>query len=103
MTIERPQDELRARPIVIVGIVGSVLVFAFIIALNAIFLWVEEGELAEKNAGEAPSEVRLAENEQLVILTDYKWIDQEQGIVRIPVDRAIELMLEEAVRKGGDK
>jgi hypothetical protein len=103
MVIERPQDELRARPIVIVGIVGAVLVFAFIIALNALFLRVEESEVAEKTAGEAPSDLRLAENEQQALLTEYRWIDQEKGIVAVPIDRAIELMLEEAAKQGGVK
>ena len=99
MNVERPQDELRASPIVIVGIVGSVLVFVIIVLLTALFLWIEEAEIAEKTAGQAPSELRRSENEQLMILNDYGWVDQEKGLVRIPIDRAIELMLAEAVEK----
>jgi len=101
MANERPQDELRASPIVVVGIVGCVLVFVSIVALTALFLWVERDEIAEKTAGQAPSDLRLAENEQQVILTEYRWIDKEKGIVRIPIDRAMDLMLAEA-KKGGD-
>jgi hypothetical protein len=101
MAIERPQDELSARPIVIIGIVGCVAIFAFIVALTAVFTWYEEQELGLKNAGQAPSELRLSESEQQAILTQYAWVDQEKGIVRIPVERAMELMLTEA-RKEGD-
>ncbi len=103
MAIERPQDELRASPIVVVGIVGCVLVFVSIVALNALFLRVEQDEIAAKTAGQAPSDVRLSENEQQVILTEYRWIDQEKGIVRIPVDRAMDLMLAEEAKNGGDR
>ena len=99
MNVERPQDELRASPIVIVGVVGAVLIFVIIVALTALFLWVEESEIAEKTAGQAPSNLRLSENEQLVILTEYRWIDKEKGIVRVPIDRAIELVLADEARK----
>lgn len=100
MAIERPQDELSARPIVIVGIVGCVAIFAFIVALTALFTWFEEREMAEKNAGQAPSELRLSESEQQAILSEYRWVDQEKGIVRVPIDRAVELVLEEAKKEG---
>ena len=100
MAVERPQDELRASPIVIVGIVGCVLVFVIIVALSALFIHVENEEIAKKTAGQAPSDLRLAENEQQVILTEYRWIDKEKGIVRIPIDRAIDLMLQEAGKDG---
>ncbi len=99
MNVERPQDELRASPIVIVGVVGAVLIFVIIVALTALFLWVEEAEIAEKNAGQPPSNLRLSKNEQQVILTEYRWIDQEKGIVRVPIDRAIELVLADEEKK----
>lgn len=34
---------------------------------------------------------------QLAELTSYGWIDSERGIVRIPIDRAAELILEEGL------
>lgn len=34
-------------------------------------------------------ELRAAENE---ILTSYGWVDRERGVVRIPIERAIELL-----------
>ena len=37
------------------------------------------------------AELRHAENETL---GSYKWIDQQQGIVQIPIDRAIDLLSE---------
>ncbi len=103
MNVERPQDELKASPIVIVGVVGAVLIFVAIVALTALFLWVEESELAEQNAGQAPSNLRLSENEQQVILTEYRWIDREKGIVRVPIDRAIELVLADEAKQEEDR
>ena len=54
MNVERPQDELRASPIVIVGIVGCVLVFVIIVALNALFLWIESLLAALDSKATAP-------------------------------------------------
>jgi len=34
------------------------------------------------------------------VLTTYGWVDPSQGVARIPVDRAIQLMLERDKRKG---
>jgi hypothetical protein len=38
--------------------------------------------------------VELREKEA-VALTGYSWVDQEQGIVRLPIERAIELTLQD--------
>jgi hypothetical protein len=86
-----------------VGVVSAVLLFAVIVALSALFVSVEEGEIAEKTAGQAPSEMRKLRNDQLLLLSDYRWVDQANGIVRIPIDRAIDLMLAEEAKKERDR
>ena len=30
----------------------------------------------------------------------YRWVDEKKGLVRIPIDRAIELMVKEAAKAG---
>ena len=70
---------------------------------NLIGHGLRTAEIARKNAGQAPSNLRLSENEQLMILTEYRWIDQEKGIVRVPIDRAIELVLADEAKKEEDR
>ena len=58
MDNQRPQDELRASPIVIAGVVSQM------------------GEI-----------------------NSWRWISEKDGVVRIPIDRAMELVVEEEARK----
>ncbi|GIW40243.1 MAG: hypothetical protein KatS3mg076_0820 [Candidatus Binatia bacterium] len=100
------------------ALVGLALAFFVLLAGAALFtfeLWGAlrsrprvESPLAELRKGRLPPEPRLqpepirdleelrrAEDE---LLGTYGWVDRERGIVRIPVERAMELVLAE---KGG--
>ena len=60
--------------------------------------------LARHEPGRKPPEPRLQENptldvgrlraEEEQVLTSYGWVDERAGVVRIPIDRAIELLAE---------
>ena len=63
------------------------------------FLDVEVGEAESKANVGAPGELRRAASDQMEQLAEYKWLDNEKGVVRIPIDRAIDLMLKEATEK----
>ena len=43
------------------------------------------------NSGQALNQLRGTED---AILSSYGWVDRQKGIVRIPIDRAIELVLQ---------
>ncbi|MCK6625094.1 MAG: hypothetical protein L6R45_07945 [Anaerolineae bacterium] len=49
------------------------------------------GPLLQRNPGQ---DMQGMANEQDGILNNYGWVDQEAGVVRIPIERAIELTLE---------
>jgi hypothetical protein len=78
-------------PIVITG-----LVMVLLFCLFAIFL-VSQGQ-SIPDVEEVKAETRLknladlnAENQK--ILTQYRWIDKSKGVVGIPIDRAMDLVL----------
>jgi hypothetical protein len=99
------------RPIVAAGIGLALLIVAAAIGMNRLFEYLAAREAAESRpasplaAGLAPrlppdprlqsapikdlEELRAAEDE---ILTGYGWVDREQGIVRIPIERAMDLL-----------
>jgi len=41
-----------------------------------------------------PLDLRALRAEKHALLSQYAWIDRAQGVVRIPIDRAIEIMIE---------
>lgn len=79
----------------IVLTVGGFFLFFAVIA----FVWfdrrppaVARGGLPPEQRLEMLNEQKAAEQERL---TQYGWVDEEKGVVRLPVERAMELVLEE--------
>ncbi len=50
-------------------------------------------ELSKKVLTQPTRELDALRAEEQARLTNYQWVDQKAGIVRIPVDRALELTL----------
>jgi len=75
------------------GWIGVILVFLLVVAVA--YLPNQAVPQEEKNA-----EIRLqirneVQVEQARLLNSYEWVNQAEGVVRIPVERAIEISVEE--------
>jgi hypothetical protein len=81
----------------VVGVVGSLLVFAAIVLLMKTFAppGVPAPEGDGGSAAQRIAEQRAKDRERL---TSYGWQDQAKGITRIPIARAMELIAAEAAR-----
>lgn len=99
--MKRSKDDVRAAPMVIVGIVGAILLFAVIVGLSALFLSVQQSEEEKKAQSQGPGELRRLRAEQIQSLSEYRWVDAENGIVAVPIDRAMDLVVREARQAGG--
>jgi hypothetical protein len=80
-------------PMIVTGLVMILLFSGFVIFL------VSEGE-SIPNVEEVHAQTRLknladlnAENQK--ILTQYHWVDKSKGVVGVPIDRAMDLVLAE--------
>ncbi len=80
----------------VVGIVGVLLLVMIIVGLQAVYYDVENDIVAEIYA-EPSLDVKLVKAQQLEVLNSYGWVDREKGVVRIPIDRAMELVIAEPV------
>ena len=78
----------------IVGIIGAILLFAIIVALQALFYSMEEEELARKVYDQPYEALQELDADQLETLNSYGWVSEADGIVHIPIDRAMELLAE---------
>lgn len=56
-------------------------------------LRLERGLLTVEDRQERLSELRIKEDHALA---SYQWIDKEKGIVRLPIDRAMEIVVRDA-------
>ena len=79
----------------VVAIVGALLVIAVIVALQALYYRTEE-KLYEETYAKPVLQVRKVQDGQLQLLTSYSLPDRDKGRIRIPIDRALEIVAREA-------
>ncbi len=88
-----------AAPTAVVLFVGFVLVYLCVVGLQTLFYVEREQEYVKKQYGVPPEALVSARAEAQAHLKEYAWIDREQGVVAISIDRAMELVVrEESVR-----
>ena len=76
-------------------VIGAVTLLVFFVAGDAYFkttLVAVDYDLRLSAANPALEELRMRES---IALTGYEWTDREAGKVKIPVDRAMELVIED--------
>ena len=88
---------VRAITATIVGTI--VLLAAVVVGVNQLFRTLMTDEIAAKVLTHPSSELRELRAEEQSRLTRYRWVSQKDGIVRIPLDRAVELTLADYRRR----
>lgn len=86
----------RSAMTLVIGAVGVVLLAVLVILLQALFYRTAEAERWRKVVSQPPQELRQLQAGQLDRINSYRWIDEPNGVVAVPIDRAMELVLEEA-------
>ena len=76
-----------------VGIVGTILVIAAVVFLQGLYESVNRSEFQRKVVNEAPGELNALRAAQLRRLHATGWVDKQHGIVAIPIERAMALLV----------
>lgn len=88
--------DVSAKKVLFWGIAGVVIVVIILVALVEYFILVKEEyyyEIVEKPRSEELMKLREREDKEL---TSYELLDEKKGVYRIPIRRAMELVVEEA-------
>jgi hypothetical protein len=88
----------QASATLIAAIVGAILVFVIIVALQAFFYRSQEAERATKIYGVVPEELAKLRAGQQEQLSAYRWVDRDRRVVALPIERAIELTVRDQGR-----
>jgi hypothetical protein len=91
----RETDDPQAGMVVLVTIVGSIALVAIIVATQALFYYEKEADFRRKNYVPVVGEVRTLADRQLTDLNSYRWINEADGVVGIPIDEAMRLTVRE--------
>src|SRR4051812_14351921 len=74
---------------------GVVLLVGMVAGVMQLFRVTVEGEIQRKVLAPQGQQVRSLRAEEETKLNSYQWVDQKNGVVRIPVREAVELTLRE--------
>jgi hypothetical protein len=88
-------DDPNTSVLALIGVVGAILVFVLIVLLQGLFYRVERAETDRKTLGQAPEALTRVRAEQEENLGSYRWVNEKEGIVSIPIERAMELEVRE--------
>jgi len=90
-----PDDDPNSLMTVVLGVIGCVLLLAILFGLEAMFFSAQHAEFRDKVVRQKPEELLRVQAGQLEAIRDYRWIDREAGVVAVPVERAMERIVEE--------
>lgn len=79
----------------VVGIISAILLFVIIVVLQAYFYGAEQTELEKKVFTQPNQALQQLNASQLEMISSYGWVSQPDGVVRIPIERAMELVAAE--------
>jgi len=80
----------------VVGVISAIVLFVIIVLLQTWFYRAEEDERYRKVYSQPYQELQKMDNEQLERLGSYGWVSQPEGVAHIPIERAMEAVVEDA-------
>ncbi len=89
-------DDLNIARALLTIAVAAVVVFLVMTVIQSRFALPQQANLEAQRLANEPGELLRLQAGQTRELDSYRWIDQEKGIVGIPIDRAMELVVREA-------
>tara|TARA_B100001179_G_C18250166_1_gene257930 strand:- start:146 stop:457 length:312 start_codon:yes stop_codon:yes gene_type:complete len=92
-------DEQDVPFLVGIGVFSAAFFLAFAIAIVGLFRWWDLDQRENKIVARTGAEVRTLKADQAASLGSYRLLDRETDRVSIPIDRAMDLILEEYAAK----
>lgn len=90
-------DDIKTWKIVLVGAVGMIVVLIIVLALQVVYYHAVASQFQEKEIDPPLIELQTAIGRQQEKLAQCQWLDRDKGVVSIPIERAMEIV----VREGG--
>ncbi len=92
-------DETKSSSSLFLGFMGVLVIVLIIVLVQGLFFRMENDELARKSLPGLGAEAELLRQGQEQQLTDYARVDGGADEVRLPISRAMELVVEEYGQK----
>lgn len=92
-------DGVDAGKLAFMTFVGTILVVVLVFVVQGLYYRWEREETVRKNFGHKPMLRRTYEAEQAKKLGSYRWVDKSAEKVALPIERAMNLVTQEALEK----
>jgi hypothetical protein len=93
-------DDVNTPLVALIGFLGSILVFAIIILLAVLYNLAQEHEQYVKDTSQPYTERDTLQAAQRIKLVEYRWVDQANHVTAIPIDRAMQLVVDQYRQSG---
>ena len=94
--VDVEEADPKSAPTLLVGAVGLVLLMVLVLLVEVLYQRTTQAETYRKVIAEQPQELRQVQASQLEQINTYRWIDASKGIAAVPIDRAIDLVVQDA-------
>jgi ATP/ADP translocase len=86
-------NDVNTPVIALVGFISALVFFAIVIFLQVVFYQFQSRQHFADATAQPPLELTNLVQNQQARLAEYRWVDQKKGVVAIPIDRAMELVV----------
>lgn len=91
-------EDLNIPGIVVSGLLLVLLVVALVMGLQGLYYGVTESQRQVKVVDQIPVSFKNLQYEQQTRMNSYEWVDKNNGVVNIPIERAMELVVDDIGR-----
>jgi hypothetical protein len=92
MSDKDSRSDLNVTGTALVGLVGGILIFVFIVAVQVLFYWTERAEVQRKVVAQVPEELSQLRAQQLTRINTWRLADEQRKLAAIPIDQAMAAM-----------
>lgn len=85
----------KASTTIVIGVIGAILLLAIIVFTQVLFYNAQRYEDEQKIYASKPQELLKLQTEQLAEINRFRKLDEQKGVVAIPIDLAIECFVAE--------
>lgn len=86
-------DDVKTGTITLVGVISSILTFVIIAAAQVLYYKYQDDEMQRKEVDTPIATTDRIVEAQFTELNNYGWVDRDNGVVSIPIERAMQEVL----------
>lgn len=87
------KDDVDTQTVAIIGVFSAIMVFVLILGSQVLYYRMQNTDVTKKFVVPGSADLQTVVTEQRATISTYHWVDKDKGVVAIPIDRAMDLVL----------